>query len=361
MTTARPTTPPDPSTRVVPGADHAALLADALFQVKKVVVGQDRLVERVMVCLLADGHCLIEGFPGLAKTLTVSTMAQAVGGDFARLQFTPDLVPADLVGTRTWRPSQGGLRHRVGPALREHRARGRDQPRPRQGAVGAARGDGRAARVDRRRDPPAAAAVPRPRHPEPDRVRGRVRPARGAARPVPHARRGPAARRTRRRSRSPTAWASAAPHGRAGAHARAARRAAGRRPRRVRPPRGAGLRRAPRHGDPRAGALGPGRPRPPDRPRRQPARHAGPASPRPGRWPCSAAAGTSCRRTCTTWRPRCCGTASRSPTTRWPRACTPRTWSRQLLGRVPAPRIAPPAGRRPRDAAVRRRCPTAAG
>src|SRR3954454_9900779 len=80
----------------VAGAGHAALLADALFQVKRVVVGQDRLVERVMVCLLADGHCLIEGFPGLAKTLTVSTTAQAVGGDFARLQFTPDLVPADL-------------------------------------------------------------------------------------------------------------------------------------------------------------------------------------------------------------------------------------------------------------------------
>ena len=97
---------PGPAHLDVPGADHAALLADALFQVKKVVVGQDRLVERVMVCLLADGHCLIEGFPGLAKTLTVSTMAQAVGGDFARLQFTPDLVPADLVGTRTWRPSQ---------------------------------------------------------------------------------------------------------------------------------------------------------------------------------------------------------------------------------------------------------------
>src|SRR4051794_20103171 len=94
------------STLAMPGAGHAALLTDALFQVKKVIVGQDRLVERVMVCLLAGGHCLIEGFPGLAKTLTVSTMAQAVGGDFSRLQFTPDLVPADLVGTRTWRPSQ---------------------------------------------------------------------------------------------------------------------------------------------------------------------------------------------------------------------------------------------------------------
>jgi MoxR-like ATPase len=103
-----PTTP-------VPGAEHAALLNDALFQVKRVVVGQDRLVERVMVCLLADGHCLIEGFPGLAKTLTVSTMAQAVGGDFSRLQFTPDLVPADLVGTRTWRPSREDFAIEWGP------------------------------------------------------------------------------------------------------------------------------------------------------------------------------------------------------------------------------------------------------
>jgi MoxR-like ATPase len=101
----------------VPGAEHAALLSDALFQVKRVVVGQDRLVERVMICLLADGHCLIEGFPGLAKTLTVSTMAQAVGGDFARLQFTPDLVPADVVGTRTWRPSRENFVIEWGPVF----------------------------------------------------------------------------------------------------------------------------------------------------------------------------------------------------------------------------------------------------
>src|SRR4051794_11059570 len=110
--TPAPSAHPAPS---VPGADHAALLSDALFQVKKVVVGQDRLVERVMLCLLADGHCLIEGFPGLAKTLTVSTMAQAVGGDFTRLQFTPDLVPADLVGTRTWRPSREDFAIEWGP------------------------------------------------------------------------------------------------------------------------------------------------------------------------------------------------------------------------------------------------------
>lgn len=83
----------------------AAALEDALFQVKRVIVGQDRLVERALVCLLARGHCLIEGVPGLAKTLTVSTLATVVGGAFARLQFTPDLVPADIVGTRIWRPS----------------------------------------------------------------------------------------------------------------------------------------------------------------------------------------------------------------------------------------------------------------
>src|SRR3954471_13331631 len=82
--------------------DIAAQLEDALFQIKRVVVGQDRLVERALVCLLARGHCLIEGVPGLAKTLTVSTTAKVVGGEFSRLQFTPDLVPADIVGTRIW-------------------------------------------------------------------------------------------------------------------------------------------------------------------------------------------------------------------------------------------------------------------
>ena len=84
---------------------------------KRVVVGQDRLVERVMVCLLADGHCLIEGFPGLAKTLTVSTMAHVIGGSFTRIQFTPDLVPADLVGTRIWRPSTEDFDIEWGPVF----------------------------------------------------------------------------------------------------------------------------------------------------------------------------------------------------------------------------------------------------
>jgi len=98
-------------------AANAALLEDALFQVKRVIVGQDRMVERALVCLLARGHCLIEGVPGLAKTLTVSTLARVVGGDFSRIQFTPDLVPADITGTRIWRPSREEFDIEWGPVF----------------------------------------------------------------------------------------------------------------------------------------------------------------------------------------------------------------------------------------------------
>ena len=98
-------------------AANAALLEDALFQVKRVIVGQDRMVERTIICLLARGHCLIEGVPGLAKTLTVSTLARVVGGDFARIQFTPDLVPSDITGTRIWRPSQEEFDIEWGPVF----------------------------------------------------------------------------------------------------------------------------------------------------------------------------------------------------------------------------------------------------
>ena len=89
-----------------PSIARPDLLEDALFQIKRVIVGQDRMVERAMVCLLARGHCLIEGVPGVAKTLAVSTLARVTGGSFSRLQFTPDLVPADIIGTRIWRPSR---------------------------------------------------------------------------------------------------------------------------------------------------------------------------------------------------------------------------------------------------------------
>ena len=101
----------------MPGAEHAALLEDALFQIKRVVVGPGPARRAGLLCLLANGHCLIEGVPGLAKTLTVSTLSQVVGGQFSRVQFTPDLVPADLVGTRIWRPSTEDFDIEWGPVF----------------------------------------------------------------------------------------------------------------------------------------------------------------------------------------------------------------------------------------------------
>lgn len=86
-----------------------------LKEVKRVIVGQDHLLERMLVALLARGHLLIEGVPGLAKTLAVKTLAQAVGGSFQRIQFTPDLVPADLLGTRIYNPKEGEFRTELGP------------------------------------------------------------------------------------------------------------------------------------------------------------------------------------------------------------------------------------------------------
>ena len=81
------------------------MLERTVFEVKRVIVGQDRLVERMLVGLLAKGHLLIEGVPGVAKTLAVETFARVVGGTFSRIQFTPDLVPADILGTRIYRPA----------------------------------------------------------------------------------------------------------------------------------------------------------------------------------------------------------------------------------------------------------------
>jgi MoxR-like ATPase len=88
-----------------------------LYEVKKIVVGQDRFLERVMVAILAQGHLLVEGVPGLAKTLTVKTLAQAVRGTFRRIQFTPDLVPADLVGTRIYNQKTGEFSTSLGPVF----------------------------------------------------------------------------------------------------------------------------------------------------------------------------------------------------------------------------------------------------
>jgi len=101
-----------------PGPDHPrALLEEALVEVKRVIAGQDEMLERVLVCLVAGGHLLIEGVPGLAKTLTIKTTAAVLGGSFRRIQFTPDLVPSDLVGTRVYRPDQGGFETDLGPVF----------------------------------------------------------------------------------------------------------------------------------------------------------------------------------------------------------------------------------------------------
>jgi MoxR-like ATPase len=93
------------------------VLEEALFEAKRVLVGQDRMIERLFVCWLARGHCLLEGAPGLAKTLAAETMARILGGSFARLQFTPDLVPSDLVGTRIYRPSREAFDVELGPVF----------------------------------------------------------------------------------------------------------------------------------------------------------------------------------------------------------------------------------------------------
>jgi len=95
----------------------AADLERAMFEVKKVVVGQDRMVERMLVALLARGHCLLEGVPGVAKSLAVETLAKVVGGSSVRLQFTPDLVPSDIVGTRVYRPSKEAFDVELGPVF----------------------------------------------------------------------------------------------------------------------------------------------------------------------------------------------------------------------------------------------------
>jgi MoxR-like ATPase len=92
-------------------------LEQALFEIRRVIAGQEEMLERVLVCLLAGGHVLIEGVPGLAKTLTIKTTAAVLGGSFQRIQFTPDLVPSDLVGTRVYRPDRADFDTELGPVF----------------------------------------------------------------------------------------------------------------------------------------------------------------------------------------------------------------------------------------------------
>ena len=98
-------------------AEDTKLLERAMYEVKRVIVGQDKLVERILVGLLAKGHILLEGVPGVAKTLAVETFATVVGGSFSRVQFTPDLVPTDLIGTRIYRQGREEFDTELGPVV----------------------------------------------------------------------------------------------------------------------------------------------------------------------------------------------------------------------------------------------------
>jgi MoxR-like ATPase len=101
----------------LPPEEAKERLEQTLFEIRRIIAGQDAMLERVLVCLLAHGHLLIEGVPGLAKTLTIKTTAGVLGGTFARVQFTPDLVPSDLVGTRIYRPGEGAFDTELGPVF----------------------------------------------------------------------------------------------------------------------------------------------------------------------------------------------------------------------------------------------------
>jgi MoxR-like ATPase len=99
------------------GAENKLPMERVLYEVKKTIVGQDHLLERLVVALLARGHILVEGVPGLAKTMAIKTLAESIGGEFKRIQFTPDLVPADLIGTRIYNQKTGEFNTSLGPVF----------------------------------------------------------------------------------------------------------------------------------------------------------------------------------------------------------------------------------------------------
>ena len=296
---------------------HDALEA-ALFEIKRVIVGQEAMLERVLVALLAGGHVLLEGVPGLAKTLTVKTVADVLGGSFKRLQFTPDLVPGRPRRHAHLPAGHGRLRHRARPGVLQLPARRRDQPRARQGAVGAARGHAGAPGHDRPRDAPRARS-------RSSCWRRRTRSSPRAPTRCPR-RRSTAScsssSSTTRRTRDEVAVVERSLDG--GGQARevlspeqlADAPARGRAPsyvdRRVME-YAVALTTATR--EPRRGELG--------RVRRLAARLDQPRSTPAARWRCCAGATTCCPSTCATSRATCCATGSCSPTRRWPPASTP--------------------------------------
>ena len=182
--------------------DPGTGLREALSEIRRVIVGQDAMLERLLVSLLAGGHVLLEGVPGPGQDADAEDARAGARGFIQPRPVHPR--PGARRPRRHARlpPRQRPLRHRARAGHDELPARRRDQPRTREGAVGAARGHAGAAGHDRRHDPPGAAAVPRDGDAEPDRVRGHLRFARGPARPLPDEdrRRLPVPRRRRPRS-----------------------------------------------------------------------------------------------------------------------------------------------------------------
>src|SRR6187455_3078357 len=117
MTLASDTPQPIHPASAIDALDPRTTAEAVLYEIRRVIVGQDEMLERVLVALLAGGHLLLEGVPGLAKTLTIRTLADALDATFRRIQFTPDLVPADLVGTRIYRPNTATFETELGPVF----------------------------------------------------------------------------------------------------------------------------------------------------------------------------------------------------------------------------------------------------
>ena len=302
----------------VPSPAHEGeRLERVVFEIKRVIVGQDRLVERMLVGLLARGHLLLEGVPGVAKTLAVETVAKVVGGSFARLQFTPDLIPADILGTRIYRQGREEFDVELGPVVANfvladeiNRAPAKVQSAMLE--VMAERHLSIGGKTFPMPDPFLVLATQNPIenegvYPLPEAQRDRFLfkiiveyPGVEEEREIVY----------RMGAEPPVAQQVIDP-------GRAVPAADGGHPG-VRAPRAGRLRGPAGGGHPDPGRARPDRHRRLGVLRRLPAGHPGHRGRRPGRWPWSAAATTCSRRTSWTWPRTCCGTGWCCPTTRWP-------------------------------------------